>query len=86
MRSICVEEFAYRICGSMMQALVQYARQNVAREDVADAQHERHIADDLPDTPGSPALIDTLDGKEANVRGEDNGSLYQYNGSAASSG
>ncbi len=70
-------DVTHNIGGGLFQALVQYATEDDTGKDVADAQYERCVADDLPGTSSSLTFVNALDGEEANIRGQDDGSLYK---------
>ncbi len=58
---------------------MQYTTEDDTGKDVADAQQERYVADDLSGTSVSLAfiIINALDGEEANISSQDDGSLFQ---------
>ncbi len=71
-------DVTYRIGGALGPAPVQYTTEDDTGKDVADAQYERYVAYDLPDTSVSCAffIINALDGEEANISGQYDGCLY----------
>ncbi len=70
-----LERYTHRIGGALGQAPVQDPTEDDAGKNVADAQYERYVADDLPGTSVSLVLINALDGEEANIGGQDDGCL-----------
>ena len=56
------------------------SRKNSTSNDVADGEYRRNVADNLARSSiwiGGTALVDTLNGEEANVGGKDHGRLWR---------
>ncbi len=63
----------HRVGGGLVQAPVQNPTEDGTGKNVADAQYERYVADDLPGTSVGLVFINALDGEKANISAQDDG-------------